>query len=244
LSRLWGNFEGENAGSGPLEADTFEYPEYRQLSWYSPEGDLAQDQRHRATLWVNLGVPKVDGMIFSVLQDLASGLPYGAGGGNPNGQIGFSASASVNAIPYVAPVGYATPQGASSESYYYTARDAFRTDWSRRTDAALSYSRSFGIGAHKITAFGQAQLINVFNNQNLCGCGDTVFLNGGSVSLARIGSGVLTPANNSSMVAFNPFTTTPVQGVNWNYNANFGTPINRFAFTSPRTFRATFGVRF
>jgi hypothetical protein len=47
-----------------------------------------------------------------------------------------------------------------------------------------------------------------------------------------------------SLTPFNPFTTTPVQGVNWNYNTNWGTPLNRFAFTSPRTFRMTFGLRF
>jgi hypothetical protein len=34
-----------------------------------------------------------------------------------------------------------------------------------------------------------------------------------------------------------------VLGVNWNYNANFGTPLNRFAFTTPRML-ASFGVRF
>jgi len=39
-------------------------------------------------------------------------------------------------------------------------------------------------------------------------------------------------------------TAAPVLGTNWNYNANFGTPKNRFAFTSPRAFRVTFGVRF
>jgi hypothetical protein len=54
----------------------------------------------------------------------------------------------------------------------------------------------------------------------------------------------LTPVNTASLTPFNPFTTTPVRGVNWNYNANFGTPLNRFAFTTPRMFRISFGVRF
>ena len=31
------------------------------------------------------------------------------------------------------------------------------------------------------------------------------------------------------------------QGQNWTYNASPG-PLNRFAYTSPRTFRLTFGV--
>ena len=71
-----------------------------------------------------------------------------------------------------------------------------------------------------------------------------MFSNGGSFQTNRIGQGVLSPANNAAMVAFNPFTQTPVQGVNWNYNANFNTPLNRFAFTTPRMFRINFGVRF
>jgi hypothetical protein len=87
-------------------------------------------------------------------------------------------------------------------------------------------------------------VINLFNNQDLCACGGDVFSNGGSVALSRIGSGVLSPVGTSPLTRFNPFTETPVQGVNWNYNPNFGTPLNRFAFTTPRMFRMSFGVRF
>jgi hypothetical protein len=54
----------------------------------------------------------------------------------------------------------------------------------------------------------------------------------------------LTPVNTATLAKFNPFTTTPVQGVNWNLAPDFGTPINRLAYDSPRTFRVTFGVRF
>jgi hypothetical protein len=32
--------------------------------------------------------------------------------------------------------------------------------------------------------------------------------------------------------------------VNWDYNANFGTPLNALAYTSPRTFRFSVGMRF
>jgi len=43
---------------------------------------------------------------------------------------------------------------------------------------------------------------------------------------------------------FNPFTTTPVQGTNWDLGPNFGKALNRQAYTSPRQMRLTFGVRF
>ena len=243
LSRLWGNFDGENSASGPLTSDLFQYPEYREARWFSPEGDLAADQRHRAILWLNYGVPKIEGLTISVLQDLATGLPYGAGGGLPSGQSGFSASATVDARRYVTDPGYATPQGGDRETYYYTARDAFRTDASRRTDMAANYTYRVP-GNRSLEAFVQAQFLNVFNVQDMCACGGDVFNNGGGVALNRIGSGVLTPVNSPALAPFNPFTTTPEQGVNWNYNTNFGTPLNRFAFTSPRTFRMTFGLRF
>lgn len=241
LSRLWGNFEGENVGSGPLASDVFQYPEYRQLSWYAPEGNLAQDQRHRSALWMTFEVPRVNGLVLSLLQTLASGVPYGAGGGGSI-QIGFAPSASVDATPYVPNPGYATPP--TQQSYYYTKRDAFRTESVRRTDVAVNYSRPFEVRSRKFEPFVQAQMINIFNHQDLCACGGTVLENGGGIALNRIGSGVLTPVNTRSLPQFNPLTETPVQGVHWNYAPNFGTPLNRFAFSTPRMFRLSFGLRF
>jgi hypothetical protein len=43
---------------------------------------------------------------------------------------------------------------------------------------------------------------------------------------------------------FDPFTTTPVQGVNWDLDPNFGTALGRLAYTSPRTLRLSVGIRF
>jgi outer membrane receptor protein involved in Fe transport len=234
LSRLWGNVNGETVAGGPDTNDILAYPEYHQDSWFVPIGDLEADQRHRASLWLNYGVPKVEGLTLSLLQDVASGTPFGAAG-------------TVDARPFVADSiasRYATPQGATNETYFYTARDAFHTAATKRTDFAVNYSRGISPGGHKIEGFIQAQILNVFNTQDLCACGGSVFSNGGSFQSNRIGQGVLSPVNNAAMVRFDPFTQTPVQGVNWNYNANFNTPLNRFAFTTPRTFRISFGARF
>jgi hypothetical protein len=214
-----------------LTTDVFQYPEYRQVSWYAPEGDLSADQRHRSTMWLTYGVPGMNGLTLSVLQNFASGLPYGAvgvGGG----------SGGVNAIPFVTNPGYANPQGNTSETYYYTARDAFHTESSRRTDIAINYDYSVGVGSRQANLFFQAQILNIFNTFDLCGCGSTVFSNGGAVAMNTIGQTV------TALAGFNPFTTTPVEGTNWIKGANFGTPLNRFAFTSPRTLRLSFGVRF
>ena len=87
--------------------------------------------------------------------------------------------------------------------------------------------------------------VNAFNTFDLCGCGGaSVFVNGGGSNLSTIGQAVLTNSTTASLARFNPFTTTPVEGVNWNYGPNFGTATNRQAYTSPRTFRLTFGIRF
>ena len=231
LSRLWGNFDGENSNSGPLFADLFQYPEYRSASWYLPDGDLSSDQRHRASIWFNYSVPRMEGLSLSLLQEMASGLPYGA--------LGL-----VDARPFVTAPAYATPQGATTENYYYTARDAFHTAAMFRTDLAVNYSHAVTGGARKVEVFGQMQVLNILNRFQLCGCGADVFTNGGAVFLTRIGSSVLNPTNTASLAKFNPLTTTPVLGTNWNYGANFGTALNRLAYTSPRTLRLSFGVRF
>jgi len=234
LSRLWGNFDGEDTTSGPVRATNFQYPELRQQSWYAPEGDLAADQRHRAALWINYGVPKIRQLTVSFLEHLSSGVPYGAVG-------------TVDARPYVSPAvlaAYITPQGGTSETYYYTNRDAFRTDSEFRTDMSATIDHSLNVGgAHKLDLFIQMHVLNIFNQFQLCGCGDSVFNNGGQILLTRISTGVLSP-NGGTRPNFNPFTQTPVQGVNWDFSPAFGTAQSRLAFTSPREFRLTFGVRF
>ncbi len=231
LSRLWGNFDGENFNSGPIGSDAFSYPEYRQMSWYAPEGDLSGDQRHRARLWLNYGVPHVDGLTLSVLQDMSSGTPYGAIG-------------PVDARPYVGALTYATPQGSSSEGYYFTARDAFRTAASVRTDFATNYSWDLHSASHMWQLFVQAQVINLFNNSALCGCGATVFSNGGAVNTGTISQTVATGVTSPLYTRFNPLTTDPVEGVNWAKAGSFGTALSRLAYTSPRSFNISFGVRF
>jgi hypothetical protein len=233
VSRLWGNFDGENVTSGPITATNFQYPEFRQQSWYAPEGDLSADQRHRAAIYFNYGVPKVQALTVSILQNMASGVPYGAVG-------------TVDARAYVNPAllnAYVTPQGGTSETYYYTARDAFRTQAEFRTDLSATLNHSLNAGSHKLDLFIQMHVLNLFDQFQLCGCGASVFNNGGNVDASTINQGVNSP-NGTTRPNFNPFTQTPVQGVNWDFGPGFGTPSSRLAFTSPRTFRLTFGVRF
>ena len=121
---------------------------------------------------------------------------------------------------------------------------AFRTDGERRTDVAANYVYHVK-GARNLQLFGQLQVLNVFDQFQLCGCGGTVFQNGGGVTQTRIDQSVLNNSTNAATYAmFNPFTTTPVQGTNWALGPNFGKALNRFAYTTPRELRLSFGVRF
>jgi outer membrane receptor protein involved in Fe transport len=231
LSRLWGNFDGENTTSGPVTSTLLAYPEYKREEWFAPEGDLLADQRHRSGLWFLWGVPKLEGLTLSVLEDLGSGVPYGLAG-------------TIDARSFVTNPGYATPQGGATTTYYYTARDAFRSEGARRTDVAALYNFNIPAGGRRVGVFVQAQVINLFDTQDMCACGGNVFQNGGAFASTRIQSTVQGPASGVGMTAFNPFTATPVEGVNFRYHPSFGTPLNRFAFTTPRMFRMNFGVRF
>ena len=239
LSRAWGNFDAENVASGPVPFD-YRYPEYKQASWNFPDGDLAVDQRHRARLWANYNPAFVPGLTLSVLQALESGVPYAAV--NTNG---------VDPRPYVTNPNnaYLSPPASTATTYFFGPRDEFHTDGQRRTDLAVNYAYRVP-RAGRTQLFAQLQVLNVFNQFQLCACGSTVFgtgsaANAGGVNLQRLDTTVLTPGTTASrFAAFNPFTTTPVRGVNWDYGPNFGTAVSRFGYTTPRTIRMSFGVRF
>jgi hypothetical protein len=235
LSHTYGNFDGENANSGPITAQVNAYKEYKSPSWNSPEGDLSIDQRHRARIWgtYTAPIPEPAGTVtIGLLEQMGSGVPYGALG-------------TVNSSLSVVNPGYITPPAAVD--YYFTARDAFRTEATYRTDLAVNYSHKVGAGSSRPELFFHAEVLNVFNQFQLCGCGESVFNNGGITNLATIGQALRTPVNTAAMQAFNPFTTAPVQGTNWDYNitsTGFGKPLSALAYTSPRTFRFSVGVRF
>lgn len=233
LSRTWGNVDGESFAAGPLANDLLAFPEYKLASWAAPSGDLSVDQRHRARIWANYRVPVATGLTISALQTLESGAPYGA-----------VSATGVDPRPYVTNPGYLNIPSGQNTTYFYTDRDAFRTEGQRRTDLAINYTRSLP-GFANAKLFGQLQVINLFNQFQLCGCGGTVFVNGGGVDLSNtVDQTVRTSVTNANLTAFNPFTTAPVEDVNWSKGPNFGRALTRFAYTSPRQLRLSFGIRF
>ena len=113
-----------------------------------------------------------------------------------------------------------------------------------RTDLALNYAHKLGV--KKAELFLRGTVVNAFNRKGLTnfwgginseldlGCGT-----GGCISTT-----VLTNANNNTVARFNPFTETPVEGVNWRKAPTFGQPTSRFAYQTPRTYQFAVGFRF
>jgi hypothetical protein len=217
VSRLSGNVNGENSNSGPLASSILTYPEYTRRSWAFPEGDLSADQRHRARLWGAYELPwtGLANISVGVIQQVETGTPYGAVG-------------TVLVSPFVDNPGYLRP--ADTSSYFFTDRDAFRTEAMHRTDLSVNVSRGLGGGSQ---LFAQFQLFNVFNQFQLF-----------NASTGDINTTVLTAIDSDRFEFFDPITETPVQGVHWDYGSKFGTAIGKGAYTTPRTFRFSVGLRF
>ena len=186
------------ATPGPSRSAFATYPEYKDAAWNNPNGDPRHGPAapRPALRRVRPAVhSRRSGSIsLGVVQASDTGAPYGAVG-------------TVRSRDYVTNPGYETPP--ASVTYYYTARDAFRTDDIKRTDLSLNYAGKIG----PVEIFVQPQVVNVFNNRGKDrGQHDRPDLRG-------------RPAANYAN--FNPFTTVPTQGLsgsgaNWDY-ARVGT---------------------
>ena len=225
-SHTLGNFDGENSTSGPIPNDTDQYAEYKQMAWNAPYGSMATDQRHRVRLIAAADLPFIPKALgnFNVglVQAYDTGAPYGAVG-------------AVRSQLYVTNPGYTTRP--ASVNYYYTARDAFRTDAIKRTDLALTYTMKL---FNTVEIFVQPQVVNAFNAQGLIAVDTTV-------------QTAVSPGTGNTFQNFNPFTTTPVQRpfqdktvttANWDFGPNFGKARSVSDFQQPRTFLLTLGARF
>jgi len=217
MSKTEGNVTGETAASGPVAATVRQFPEYKQARWNSPEGYLGSDQRHRVRLFGTWDLFKTDHNQLTVgaIQSYQTGTPYGA--------VGF-----INAAAFVTNPGYAIPPAATDITYYYTARDKFRTDDITATDLTLNYSFRVNVWSERVELFLQPEVLNVFNERGI----------------VTPNTAISDSTTTASLATFNPFTATPVEGVNWRKNATFGRPTNVAAYQTPRTFRFSVGIRF
>jgi len=215
LSRTWGNFNGENVGSGPIRATFDTFPEYRQEAWNYPEGYNPGDQRHKSRAWLSYTVPTAERLghvELGVVQRADSG-------------VAVDVTGSVDTRPYVTNPGYVTP--VNSVGYYVIPRGDFRWDGVWSTDLAITWGKKLP-QLRTTDVFVRAIVTNVLNN----------------AARTRGDINILTRFNNTTYQAFNPFTTTPVQGVHWDYSPTFGQPAAFDDYQVARTFSFSAGIRF
>jgi hypothetical protein len=224
-AKLKGNVTAETSGSGPITESTFTYPEFKAFAKNNPIGYLSSDQRHKVRAWVTYELPtRIGAFNLGAIERFDSGTPYSAAG---NISIRYSAT-SCPTCPNPANLTYVAPP--TNVTYYFSPRGAFRWDNVIATDVSLGYQLPIAV----VRLFAKADVLNIFDHQAQIG-GDTT---------------VLTNRNSTTMKRFDPFTTTPVQGVNWDYGPNFGKPSAATtgsvggSYQLPRTYRFTFGVRF
>lgn len=217
LSKAYGNVAQENFGSGPILETTLQYPEYVQLSWNKPKGDLPQDQRHRLRLYavVDILSSKHHKLNASVMHSVISGQPYGASG-------------VVLVEPYVTNPGYKTPP--SAVTYWFTAPDRYRLETIQFTDLSLNYAFAFPLAGRDVQLFIEPRMTNVFNRMGVA-----------MADPNRFNTQATTAVDDDSLETFDPFTETPVEGVHYTFEPG---PASRTAYQNPRTYYFSFGIRF
>lgn len=218
LSRTWGNVNGENESSGPVQDDLLAYAEYKDVSWNTPMGDLSTDQRHKLRLWTNYNwqLGPAGRLNIGVMERVNSGSPY-------------SSEASIDTRQFVTNPGYLTPD--STITYYFGGRGNFMTDTIWSTDLSFNYYFPLRFG-RKSELFARFIVNNVFDNS-------------GQVSTSN--DTVFTASNQNpgrTLVPFNPFTETPVEGVHYQLSPEFGKPLAAQDYQLPRRFFFGGGFRF
>jgi hypothetical protein len=213
-SKLRGNAEMENTGSGPVSEGgwIFQYPEFQGFPQNRPTGYLSSDQRHKLRAWggMDFGLGPVGVLNISVLQRFDSGTPYSLAGSIAARR---DPATGTDRLPYVR----ATP--VNTVTYFFSDRGAFRWDDIHATDVALNYRFPF----RQFQLFFEGDIINAFDNQGQIG---------GNVAVSR------------TATAFNPFTETPVEDVHYTRALGFGDARSAADYQLPRTYRLSFGARF
>jgi outer membrane receptor protein involved in Fe transport len=217
-SKTEGNLDGEVVSRGPAPTAFLEYQEYWDPAWSAPIGYLATDIRHKFRGWAVWDAISTNrhNLSLSLLQSFWSGSPHSATGN----------VATVGIVGDPADLGYVGNPGY--QTYYFSDRGAFRFDNVTRTDLALNYSFFVNIGGGQLEFFVQPEVQNVFNEHAV--------IDGNSVEYTAI--------NDPDLEPFNPWTETPIEGVNWRKDDEWGQPEDEDDYQLPRTFRVSVGIRF
>ena len=221
-SEAEGNINGETGGSGPVSSSPNQYREYFDNAWAFPKGKLLTDQEHKLRVWAVYDLLDTErhNLNVSLLQNYFSGSPY-------------STVVTVDTRPYVTNPGYAQPP--ATVNYFVNGRGDQLSDDITRTDLALNYSFRWNLWGKSFEVFLQPEVINLFDETGV----DAGFENN-DVFDAESGSSNCP----GGCQPFNPFTTRPVRGVNYELSDEFGQADDADDYQQPRTFRFSVGFRF
>ena len=204
----------EKAIGSNVGGTRLQYPEYKDFEAFSPDGPLVHDRPHKISI----------GAIYRVMARKRHHLSLGLGYFFISGDR-LSAIGSVDPRPYVddSELGYLTPPGLVD--YYFSGRGAFPNDDSSQLNLTANYSVFLNNRGKRIELFVRPEVMNVFDE-------DAVTWRRRFISDAT---------TDVRFQPFNPFTETPVQGVHWDVQENWG---EAGVYQTPRTFRFSMGVRF
>ena len=176
---------------------------------------LFGDQRHKMRAWLNYGIP-----VPPAIGRVDVGVIQRADSG-----VAVDVNGSIDPRAFVTNPGYVTP--IQSVAYYFTPRGSFRWDSVWSTDVAITWGKKLPrLGSSEL--FFRGVTTNVFN----------------SAAKVRGDIGINTRINNTQFQAFNPFTTTPVQGTHWDFSPTFGQPQAFDDYQPSRVFSFSTGLRF
>lgn len=238
-SKLRGNdtSEADGTATSPLTPYNIYYPEFLNYARRLPIGYLTGDQTNHARLWAAYRLPTpVGSFTLSAIQVADSGRPYSA-----SGTISI-APGSYTGAP-AKPSYYTLSQLGATDTYFFSDRGAFRTPSVFSTDLALNYE----LPISRVALFVQGQVINVFNNSHV-----NNLVSGQFDSTIRTSR-----TSGAGLKSFNPFSDTPIEcpqgntaaqctamNANWQKGPLFGHGLSKDAYQTPRTYRASVGVRF
>lgn len=213
-SETKGNVLAETQGNGPITEVVFQYPEFRAFDEHAPTGHLPSDQRHKLRLWATFTVPT------SVGNFTFSALQ------RFDSATAFSAIGQIDPSPYLSEevLDRYSNQPGTVNYFFGGERGAYRWDDIQALDLSMNYRLRIG-GAE---LFLQPEIINVFNN-------DGVVIGNATVNTVQ---------NDETLQPFNPFTETPIEGVHYEFDPNFGNARNANDYQLARTYRFSVGLRF
>jgi len=209
-----GNLTGETDVNGPISVAKA-YPEAWQASWNRPNGYLSIDQTHRARLWASWDIfrAKWHRLNLGIVDTYATGTPY-------------ENTAEIDVAGYVTNPGYKNFD--TTHTYFFSERGAYRWDDVNSFDVALTYAFTPNLWGRTVEIYVKPEVRNAFNEQ------------------AQIGGDTTTESaftHPTKYTKFDPFNSTPVEGVNWGKGPNFGKAQQSSQYQAPRTYLLAVGIR-